>query len=134
MKLLKHLMLVMCFIALTGCDLIKPDPTPNTLNNTVWVYTDRYVDEDEDGTVTDEYKLEFFAGTAVYSNTLTLETGNETYTEESRYDYRYTYSDNLVVLKPVDPNMYHLEGVVTAGIKMVVSNSEGEVIGTFYRE
>ncbi len=131
MKFLRILFLSILATAFISCE--KPSTDGGfSLKNTVWTYVDRF--EEDGATVEYEYTLKFAASTATYRVLLTAEEGNETYTESMKYDYSYTYSDDLVILKPKDANMYHLEGEIISNIKMRVSNSEGELIGIFYKE
>ncbi len=110
-------------------------PQKTGLNGTEWEYNDTY-------TYSDGY-VESLTQTIIFSQSqatietkyiLTAPDGSSVTQDNNPIIYNYTYSNNLVIFNPTG-NQYHLEGVISSGIKMVVTRVEdGEVIGTFYKQ
>lgn len=126
-------------LTLSSCskddDPIIEKPEQDPLENTRWTYNDRYSSDGNNLSIS--YLLSFGSNTATLAITTTINySDGSTYTEPTvRHNYRYTYSNNLVVLNPTEPNVAYLEGTITSNIKMAIVNvSSGEQIGVFYKE
>ncbi|WP_195281879.1 hypothetical protein [Parabacteroides johnsonii] len=129
-KLTYLLMIIMTMtmaLGFTSCGDDDDEKGTGGLNGTQWVYVDKYVD----GTI--EYIVNFGDGTATYEITIRNAGGTITDTELIYYSYRV--SEDLVVFTTEQAGKANLEGLISSGIKMVLTNtSTGQEIGTFYKQ
>ena len=113
-----------------------PEPPVFELKNTTWSFTEKF-EEKVDGEVVKyeiEYELDFGSKDVTYTENVKATLGNKTQSYSDHYDYTYTHNDDLVIMKPVEANLYTLEGTIISNIKMRVVNSDGDEIGVFYLE
>ncbi len=143
----KYLMMMIAMLALSvsfsSCGEDGDDPEPPTeedevftLKGTTWSFTEKF-EEKEDGEIVKyeyEYVLDFGSKDVTFTENVKATYGNQSQSYSNHYDYTYTHSNNLVIMKPVEANLYNLEGTIISNIKMKVVNSDGEEIGTFYLE
>ncbi|MBQ2857367.1 MAG: hypothetical protein IJE78_09665 [Bacteroidaceae bacterium] len=131
-------MMVMCinFSSCNNGDDPEPPEPEFTLKGTTWSFTEKF-EEKEDGEVVKfeyEYVLDFASRDVTFTENVKATYKNESQSYSNHYDYTYTHSGNLVIMKPVEANLYNLEGTIISDIKMKVVNSDGDEIGTFYLE
>lgn len=143
--IVKYLMMMIAMLAMcvnfSSCRDTKEDPEPPitdefTMKNTVWSFTEKYEEKVDGETVKYQVYRELDFGSKDMTYTIEVEAtyGNKKESYSDYYNYTYTHSKNLVVMKPVDANLYNLEGTITSNIKMRVVNSDGDEIGIFYLE
>ncbi len=143
MKTIKYLPMLLMIVAMnvifTSCSKDDDDDksieqvTKFTLEGSQWSYTDKY--EENGIEMILDYTIGFSSSTALYNLTLTMKEGTQTTTQNDRIQYTYTYSDGLVILKPLEANKAYLEGKIISNIKMEVTNvSTGKNLGTFYKQ
>ena len=95
---------------------------------TVWEYEDIY----ESGTITT--RIRFADETKAYYEVEQRNAGG-TIVDNTSSPYSYTYSGTLIVFRPQQTGKANLEGVVSEGVKMVLTNtSNGEEISILYKK
>lgn len=125
--LLMIVMTMMMSLAFTSCGDDDEPGEGGGLSGSQWIYTDKYVD----GTI--DYVISFGPGTATYEISIRNAGGTITDSETIRYTYRV--SEDLVVFTAEQAGKANLEGLISSGIKMVLTNtSTGKEIGTFYKQ
>lgn len=114
-------------LAFTGCS--KDDEEKGDgLEGTRWIYTDVYTD----GTV--EYIISFFSGNSATYEISVKNTGG-TITNSETIRYTYQRSEDLVIFSTQQAGKANLEGEISSGIKMELTNtSTSKVIGVFYKK
>lgn len=121
MKKIFNLFVLMCAVLLTTVSFSSCSDDSDEVNlspyaNTVWEYTDVYVD----GTRTE--RIKFIDEKQAYSETEYRNTGG-ILVDISSIPYNYMASGDFIVFYPLQSGMANLEAVVTDGIKMVVTNT-----------
>lgn len=123
------LMIVAMSVCMVGCgDDDDDEPKFDNLAGTQWAYTDIY----NDGTL--EQVISFNKDNTATFVTSVRNTGGVIIQSES-ISYIYRISENLVVLTAQQAGKANLEGVISSGIKMEVTNtSTQKEIGIFYKK
>lgn len=130
MRTMKYLSMMLVVLAMSVCMVScgDDDENSNILAGTRWAYSDVY----EDGTV--EVSLTFNADNTAIWNYVVRNAGGTIITNETA-GYSYQVSENLVVMTAQQAGKANLEGVISSGVKMEVTNmSNQKSIGTFYKK
>ncbi len=128
LKFLSWMFILLLTVSVSSC---KDDDEGHPFAGTVWEYQDVFTD----GTKTK--RLRFIDETNVYYDTETRNAGGVIIDNESS-PYSYTFSNTLVVFKPLQVGNANLEGTVIEGVKMVLINTtkpkDDQEIGIFYKK
>lgn len=116
---------VLSVLSFSSC---SDDDEGNPYAGTVWEYEDIY----ESGTITT--RIRFADETKAYYEVEQRNAGG-TIVDNTSSPYSYTYSGTLIVFRPQQTGKANLEGVVSEGVKMVLTNtSNGEEISILYKK
>lgn len=116
---------VLSVLSFSSC---SDDDERHPYAGTVWEYEDIY----ESGTITT--RIRFADETKAYYEVEQRNAGG-TIVDNTSSPYSYTYSGTLIVFRPQQTGKANLEGVVSEGVKMVLTNtSNGEEISILYKK
>ena len=116
---------VLSVLSFSSC---SDDDVGHPYAGTVWEYEDIY----ESGTITT--RIRFADETKAYYEVEQRNAGG-TIVDNTSSPYSYTYSGTLIVFRPQQTGKANLEGVVSEGVKMVLTNtSNGEEISILYKK
>lgn len=128
LKFLSWMFILLLTVSVSSC---KDDDEGHPFAGTVWEYQDVFTD----GTVTE--RIRFIDETNAYYDKETRNAGGTIINNES-LPYSYTFSNSLVIFKPLQAGKANLEGTIVEGVKMVLINTtkpkDEQEIGIFYKK
>lgn len=127
LKLMSMLLMMLLFtVPFSSCS--DDDEDSNPYAGTTWTYEDIF----DDGTLTT--RIRFANETNAYYETEIRNAGG-TIISNTSSPYSYTYSGDLIVFRSLQTGRANLEGRVSEGVKMTLTNTSNNMqIAILYRE
>lgn len=131
MKAMKYLSMALLMLVTSVCMFScsdDDDPTDGSLVGTRWSYTELY----SSGSI--EQVFTFFDETNA-SLVISAKNAGGVVIDTETINYEYRRSQDLVIFTAVQAGKANMEGIISSGIKMDVTNkSTNSFIGTFYKQ
>lgn len=125
---LMSMMFMMLLLTVSFASCSDDEENTNPYAGTTWTYDDIF----DDGTLTT--RIRFASETSAYYEREIRNAGG-TIIDNTSSPYSYTYSGDLIVFRPLQTGKANLEGRVSEGVKMTLTNtSNNSQIAILYKE